>query len=78
MLADIEYAMARLGRDPENMELWQIGAALGLHREDLGDMPTMPGNGALPMDSDLQMMVNAELAHQHGGETPQWPEARMN
>jgi hypothetical protein len=76
VLADIEYAAARLGIDPDDKELWQLGAAFGLHREEIDNLTALPG--AVSMDSDLQQMINAELAHQHGGEAPQWPEARMN
>lgn len=41
-MADLYGGMARLGIDPERadrMELWQIGAALGMHRPEPAASP---------------------------------------
>jgi hypothetical protein len=70
MFADVELACARLGINPEHMEIWEVATALGAHRHEPSG-PRVPIGGVV-MDDMLSEMVHATLAEQAGGPTAQW------
>lgn len=68
--ADIEHAMAQIGRDPNPMEIWEIACALGAHRPPRGfGLADAPEAAA---SDPLAEMIAAEKAARERGSTAEW------
>lgn len=68
--ADIEFALAQLGRDPNPMEIWEVACAIGAHRPD---RPFGPISDPRAVSSDLVAeMIADEKAARAGNRKAQW------
>lgn len=79
LFADVEFYCAQRGIDPEPREIWEVAAALGLHRvpdEPAAALapepePASPWPAAQGTDAIAEMVRN-HMREMETGERPQW------